>query len=67
MIRESLLLLWEKQAESRFLALRDLLAESLSSGEPVEWEKDAFLKKSKQARGQPVKTVKLTTKASQRI
>ena len=47
MIRESLRLLREKQAESRLQALRDLLAEGLSSGEPVAWEKDAFLKKVK--------------------
>ncbi|MFP2423383.1 type II toxin-antitoxin system ParD family antitoxin [Pseudescherichia vulneris] len=46
-IRESLRLLREKQAESRLQALRDLLAEGLSSGEPVVWEKDAFLKKVK--------------------
>ncbi|EPB7461675.1 type II toxin-antitoxin system ParD family antitoxin [Citrobacter freundii] len=46
-IRESLRLLREKQSESRFQALRDLLAEGLSSGEPVEWEKDAFFKKVK--------------------
>ena len=46
-IRESLRLLREKQAESRLQALRDLLAEGLSSGEPVAWEKDAFLKKVK--------------------
>ncbi|TQO04829.1 UNVERIFIED_ORG: antitoxin ParD1/3/4 [Citrobacter freundii] len=46
-IREALLLLREKQAESRLQVLRDLLAEGLSSGEPVEWEKDAFLKKVK--------------------
>lgn len=46
-IRESLRLLREKQAESRLQALRDLLAEGLSSGEPVTWEKDAFLKKIK--------------------
>ena len=46
-IRESLRLLREKQAESRLQALRDLLAEGLSSGEPVEWEKDAFLKQVK--------------------
>lgn len=46
-IRESLRLLREKQAESRLQALRDLLAEGLSSGEPVEWKKDAFLKKVK--------------------
>lgn len=46
-IRESLRLLREKQAESRLQALRDLLAEGMSSGEPVEWEKDAFLKQVK--------------------
>lgn len=33
--------------ESRPQALRDLLAEGLSSGEPEAWEKDAFLKKVK--------------------
>lgn len=46
-IRESLRLLREKQAESRLQVLRDLLAEGLSSGDPVDWEKDAFLKKVK--------------------
>lgn len=46
-IRESLRLLREKQAESRLQALRDLLAEGLSSGEPQPWEKDAFLQKVK--------------------
>lgn len=46
-IRESLRLLREKQAESRLQTLRNLLAEGLSSGEPVVWEKDAFLKKVK--------------------
>lgn len=46
-IRESLRLQREKQAESRLQALRDLLAEGLSSAEVVEWEKDAFLKKVK--------------------
>lgn len=44
---ESLRLLREKQAESRLQTLRDLLAEGLSSVEPVVWEKDAFLKKVK--------------------
>lgn len=44
---ESFQLLRDKQAESRIQALRDLLAEGLSSGEPVEWGKDAFLKKVK--------------------
>lgn len=34
-IRESLRLLREKQAESRLQTLRALLAEGLSSGEPV--------------------------------
>ncbi|EKD3594856.1 type II toxin-antitoxin system ParD family antitoxin [Salmonella enterica] len=46
-IRESLRLLREKQAESRLQTLRDLLAEGLSSGELVAWEKDAFLRKVK--------------------
>ncbi|WP_117107585.1 type II toxin-antitoxin system ParD family antitoxin [Klebsiella variicola] len=46
-IRESLRLLREKHAESRFQTLRDLLAEGLNSGEPVVWEKDACLKKVK--------------------
>lgn len=46
-IRESLRLLREKHAESRLQALRDLLVEGLSSGEPQEWEKDAFLLKVK--------------------
>lgn len=61
-IRETLRLLREKQAESRLQALRDLLAEGLSSGDSVEWEKMRFSKKSKQVRGQPVKTVKLPPK-----
>ncbi len=37
-IRESLRLLREKQAESRLQALRDMLAEGLSSGEAQPWE-----------------------------
>ncbi|HGH3390171.1 TPA: type II toxin-antitoxin system ParD family antitoxin [Citrobacter freundii] len=48
-IREPLSLLYENQAESRFQGLRDLLAEGLSSGKSVAWEKDAFLKKLKLA------------------
>ncbi len=65
-IRESLRLLREKQAESRLQTLRNLLAEGLSSGEPVVWEKDAFLKKVKaRHKALPVKNVKLTPKASQ--
>lgn len=46
-IRESLRLLREKQAESRLQALRDMLAEGLSSGGAQPWEKDAFLRKVK--------------------
>ena len=46
-IRESLRLLREKQAESRLQALRDMLAEGLSSGEAPPREKDAFLRKVK--------------------
>jgi antitoxin ParD1/3/4 len=61
-IRESLRLLREKQAESRLQTLRNLLAEGLSSGEPVVWEKDTFLKKLKQAQSLPVKNVKLNLK-----
>lgn len=46
-IRESLRLLREKQAESRLQALRDMIAEGLNSGEAQPWEKDAFLRKVK--------------------
>ncbi len=42
-IRESLRLLREKQAESRLQALRDMLAEGLSSGEAQPWEKGRVL------------------------
>lgn len=45
--RESLRLLREKQEDSGLQTLRDLLAEGLSSGEPVVLEKDALLKKVK--------------------
>ena len=41
-IRESLRLLREKQAESRLQALRDLLAEGLSSGEKSESWREGF-------------------------
>lgn len=64
-IHEPLRLLCEKQAESHLQPLRDLLAEALSSGEPVACEKDAFLKKLKLARRGPVINVKLTPEASQ--
>lgn len=64
-ILESLRLMREKQAESGFQALRDLLAEGLNSGEPVSWEKDMFLKKLKLAQGLPVKTIKFTPKTRQ--
>ena len=46
-IRESLRLLREKQAESRLQALSDMHAGGLSSGEAQPWEKDAFLRKVK--------------------
>lgn len=42
-IRESLRLLREKQAESRLQALRDMLAEGLSSGEAQPWGKGRVL------------------------
>ncbi|MDZ7320082.1 type II toxin-antitoxin system ParD family antitoxin [Kosakonia sacchari] len=46
-MRDALRLLREKQAESRLQALRDLLAEGLSSGEAVTWNKEAFLQSMK--------------------
>lgn len=46
-IRESLRLLREKQAESRLQALRDMLAEGLSSGEKLSRGKRTFLRKVK--------------------
>ena len=46
-IRESLRLLREKQAESRLQALRYMLEEGLSSGEAQPLYKDAFLRKVK--------------------
>lgn len=46
-IRDALRLLREKQAESRLQALRDLLAEGISSGDANPWNKDAFLMKVK--------------------
>lgn len=44
-MRDALRLLREKQAASQIQGLRDLLAEGISSGEPVIWNKDAFLQK----------------------
>ncbi|WP_145517470.1 type II toxin-antitoxin system ParD family antitoxin [Yersinia mollaretii] len=44
-IRDSLRLLREKQAESKLQTLRDLLAEGISSGESTAWEKDVFLQR----------------------
>lgn len=46
-MRDALRLLREKQAESRLQALRDLLAEGISSGDAKPWNKDAFLMKVK--------------------
>lgn len=42
-MRDTLRLLRERKAESRFQELRDLLAEGISSGEAKPWNKDAFL------------------------
>lgn len=44
-MRDALRLLREKQAASQIQVLRDLLAEGISSGEPVIWNKDVFLHK----------------------
>ena len=46
-MRDALRLLREKQAHSRLQALRDLLAEGISSGDAKPWNKDAFLMKVK--------------------
>lgn len=46
-LRDALRLLREKQAESRLQILRDLLAEGVSSGAPVTWDKEAFLQHMK--------------------
>lgn len=61
-IRESLRLLREKQAESRLQALRELLAEGLNSGEPQAWEKDAFLRKVKTGTIKPDENGKINAK-----
>jgi antitoxin ParD1/3/4 len=59
-MRDALRLLREKQAESRLQALRDLLAEGISSGDAKPWNKDAFLIMSKP--GWQMKEIELTPK-----
>ncbi|WP_437891409.1 type II toxin-antitoxin system ParD family antitoxin [Phytobacter sp. V91] len=46
-VRDSLRLLREQQAQSRLNHLRSLLAEGLASGEAKKWEQDAFLRNIK--------------------
>lgn len=46
-VRDSLRLLREQQAQSRLNQLRALLAEGLESGEAEKWEQDAFLRNIK--------------------
>lgn len=46
-VRDSLRLLREQQAQSHLNQLRSLLAQGLASGEPQKWEQDAFLKNIK--------------------
>lgn len=46
-VRDSLRLLREQQAQSRLNQLRALVAEGLESGEAKKWEQDAFLKNIK--------------------
>jgi antitoxin ParD1/3/4 len=46
-VRDSLRLLREQQAQSRLNQLRALLAEGLESGEAKKWEQDAFLRNIK--------------------
>lgn len=46
-VRDSLRLLREQQAQSRLNQLRMLLADGLASGEAKKWEQDAFLRNIK--------------------
>ena len=46
-VRDSLRLLREQQAQSRLNQLRMLLADRLASGEAKKWEQDAFLRNIK--------------------
>lgn len=46
-VRDSLRLLREQQAQSRLNQLRALLAGGLESGEAKKWEQDAFLRNIK--------------------
>ena len=46
-VRDSLRLLREQQAQSRLNQLRALVAEGLESGEAKKWEQDAFLRNIK--------------------
>jgi len=62
-IRDSLRLLREKQAESKLQTLRDLLAEGISSGEPQTWDKDIFLQRMKAKVPRVDEKIKLTPKA----
>ncbi|MBB1199323.1 type II toxin-antitoxin system ParD family antitoxin [Enterobacteriaceae bacterium 89] len=50
-IRDSLRLLREKQAESQLQALKRLLAEGLDEGTSQRWEQEAFLRKVKTRAG----------------
>jgi antitoxin ParD1/3/4 len=46
-LRESLRLLREKQAKSKLEQLRQLIDEGESSGDPLTWDADEFLKRMK--------------------
>lgn len=46
-IRESLRLLREQQAQSKLQQLRALMAEGLESGISQDWERDTFIKEVK--------------------
>lgn len=46
-IRDSLRLLREQQAQSHLQQLRALINEGVNSGAPQEWEQDAFLQNLK--------------------
>ncbi|BCQ32861.1 MULTISPECIES: type II toxin-antitoxin system ParD family antitoxin [Erwinia] len=55
-IRESLRLLREQQAQSKLAQLRLLLAEGLESGVPQEWDRNAFIREVKGKRHDSGKT-----------
>ena len=50
-VRDSLRLLREKQAESKLENLKRLVQEGMDSGEPIKWDVEDFLRKAKARAG----------------